>query len=73
MTDEGNERRQARVATVTALVVVAAFVAGKAARDAFLLSSFGVESLPIFIGVSSGTLAAVAATPPVLLRLVEVR
>jgi hypothetical protein len=47
------ERRAMWIATITALVVVAAFVAGKAARDAILLSRFGVESLPIFIGISA--------------------
>ncbi len=52
MADDG-ERRATWIATFTALVVVAAFVAGKAARDAILLSSFGIESLPIFIGISA--------------------
>ena len=50
---EDAERRATWIATFTALVVVAAFVAGKAARDAILLSSFGIESLPIFIGISA--------------------
>ncbi len=48
-----DERRATWIATFTALVVVAAFVAGKAARDAILLASFGIESLPIFIGISA--------------------
>ncbi|MBA2541769.1 MAG: MFS transporter [Deltaproteobacteria bacterium] len=47
------ERRATWIATVTALVVVASFIAGKAARDALLLSSFGIESLPIFIAISA--------------------
>ncbi|MEP6863056.1 MAG: MFS transporter [Deltaproteobacteria bacterium] len=46
---------------MTALVVVAAFVAGKAARDAILLSQFGIRSLPIFI-----TIAALVSLPIVL-------
>ena len=46
-------RRAARIATVTALVVVASFVAGKAARDAILLSRFDVTRLPIFVGAAS--------------------
>jgi len=50
--DDG-DRRAAWVATVTALVVVAAFIAGKAARDAILLSSFSIEALPIFITISA--------------------
>lgn len=41
------------VATVIALVVVAGFVAGKAARDAILLSNFGIKTLPIFITIST--------------------
>ena len=48
-----DEHRAAWLATGSALIVVAGFVASKAARDALLLSSFAVTSLPIFIGVSA--------------------
>jgi hypothetical protein len=50
--DDG-QRRAGWVATITALVVVAGFVAGKAARDAILLSSFSIKTLPIFITISA--------------------
>jgi len=50
MTDE---RATATLATVTGLLVVATFVAGKAARDAILLSSVAVTSLPMFVGISA--------------------
>src|SRR3954464_13958982 len=59
--DDG-QRRAGRVATVTALVVVAGFIAGKAARDAILLSNFGIKTLPIFVAIS-----ALIAMPVVLL------
>ncbi len=55
------QRRTGWVATVTALVVVAGFVAGKAARDAILLSNFGIKTLPIFI-----TISALIAMPTIL-------
>ena len=58
-TDDG--QRRAWVATVTALIVVAAFIAGKAARDAILLSHFGIKTLPIFI-----TISAVISLPIIL-------
>jgi AAA family ATP:ADP antiporter len=58
--DEGH-RRAAWAATVTAVVVVAAFIAGKAARDAILLSQFSIRHLPIFI-----TIAALISLPTVL-------
>ena len=45
--------RAGRIATVTAVVVVAGFVAGKAARDAILLSNFDIKTLPIFIMISA--------------------
>lgn len=44
------DRNAGRLATAAALAVIAAFVAGKAARDAILLSTFPVTSLPMFIG-----------------------
>ena len=47
------ERATAGLATVTGLLVVATFVAGKAARDAILLSSIAVTSLPMFVGISA--------------------
>src|SRR4051812_17517500 len=50
MTDE---RATAGLATVTGLLVVATFVAAKAARDAILLSSVAVTSLPMFVGISA--------------------
>jgi len=46
-------RHPTRVATLSALLVVSAFVAGKAGRDAILLSRFSIESLPLFIGLSA--------------------
>src|ERR1051326_1995753 len=45
--------RAGRIATVTAVVVVAGFVAGKAGRDAILLSNFDIKTLPIFITISA--------------------
>lgn len=43
----------ARAATLSALIVVAAFVASKAGRDAIVLSNFRVTLLPYFIGGSA--------------------
>jgi len=43
----------ARLAMITGLIVVATFIAGKAARDAILLSSFAVTSLPMFVAISA--------------------
>lgn len=43
----------ARLATATALVVIAGFVAGKAARDAVVLAMFPVTWLPAFIGATA--------------------
>lgn len=59
-TDE--QRGPARIATISALMVVSTFVAGKAARDAILLSHFSVNMLPLFIGIS-----AVISLPVVLI------
>jgi hypothetical protein len=53
MAPHDDQRGSARIATVSALIVVASFVAGKAARDAILLSHFNVTTLPIFIAVSA--------------------
>src|SRR5580765_2129064 len=55
------QRRTGWVATIAALAVVAGFVAGKAARDAILLSNFGIKTLPIFI-----TISALLAMPIIL-------
>ncbi|HSR96897.1 MAG TPA: hypothetical protein VLM79_07605 [Kofleriaceae bacterium] len=60
-TIDPRHRRAAWAATVTAVVVVAAFIAGKAARDAILLSQFSIRRLPIFI-----TIAALISLPIVL-------
>jgi ATP/ADP translocase len=57
----GDQHRAGWIATVTALVVVAGFIAGKAARDAILLSHFGIKTLPIFI-----TISALIALPIIL-------
>jgi len=62
MTAHDERRDAARVATISALMVVAAFVAGKAARDAILLSHFSIRSLPLFIGI-----AAVLSLPVILI------
>jgi AAA family ATP:ADP antiporter len=53
MTGDDAERRTGWVATIAAVIVVAGFVAGKAARDAILLSNFRIETLPIFIAISA--------------------
>src|SRR3954466_8011514 len=47
------QRGSARVATMSALMVVSSFVAAKAARDAILLSRFSVRLLPLFIGIAA--------------------
>lgn len=54
--------RRAWLATLCALLVVAAFLAAKAARDATLLAQFSVTLLPLFIGLS-----AALALPVILL------
>jgi hypothetical protein len=48
-----NERWQVRVAAMTGFAVVAAFVAGKTARDAMFLTSFQVTLLPTFAAISA--------------------
>ena len=53
MAGTADERHPTRIATLSALLVVSAFVAGKAGRDAILLSRFSIESLPLFIGLSA--------------------
>ena len=62
MTSELEHRRRAWLATLCALLVIAAFLAAKAARDAILLSQFSVENLPLFVGLS-----AVLALPVIIL------
>src|ERR1043166_3844963 len=61
MTGDDGQRRAGWTATVAAVVVVAGFVAGKAARDAILLSNFGIKTLPIFV-----TISALIAMPIIL-------
>ena len=56
-----NERWHVRFAALTGFAVVAAFVAGKTARDAVFLTSFHVTSLPLFAGIG-----AVLTIPAVL-------
>jgi hypothetical protein len=53
MAPHDDQRGSARIATVSALIVVSSFVAGKAARDAILLAHFNVTTLPIFMAVSA--------------------
>ncbi len=53
MSADSDQRRLARLATVSALLVVASFLAAKAARDATLLARFSIQSLPLFIGISA--------------------
>jgi hypothetical protein len=48
-----DQRGAARLATISALIVVASFIAGKAERDAILLARFDIKLLPIFIGISA--------------------
>lgn len=52
----------ARLAALAALSVIASFVAGKAARDAILLSHFAITTLPFFVGAT-----AILALPLVVL------
>jgi ATP:ADP antiporter, AAA family len=54
MNDRERELRgAARIAVIAAVTVIAGFVTSKAARDAILLSSFSIEQLPLFVGVSA--------------------
>ncbi|MBA2542338.1 MAG: hypothetical protein H0V17_22035, partial [Deltaproteobacteria bacterium] len=57
-----DQRGPVRIALIGALVVIASFVAGKAARDAILLSNFKITQLPFFVGAS-----AIASLPIVVL------
>ncbi|HEY6035119.1 MAG TPA: hypothetical protein VIV58_12685 [Kofleriaceae bacterium] len=47
------QRGLAWLATISALLVVASFMAAKAARDATLLSHYSIRSLPLFVGLSA--------------------
>lgn len=59
----GDDRRGAAwIATISAVIVIASFVASKAARDAILLARFDIKLLPIFIAIS-----AVTSLPVILL------
>jgi hypothetical protein len=53
MAQSDDQRGHAWIATISALIVIASFVAGKAARDAILLARFDVRTLPIFIAISA--------------------
>jgi AAA family ATP:ADP antiporter len=53
MPHSNDQRAAARIATVSAVIVIASFVAGKAARDAILLARFDIKSLPWFIAISA--------------------
>src|SRR5450432_811462 len=53
MSSDDDQRRLARLATFSALLVVASFLAAKAGRDATLLARFSIKSLPLFIGLSA--------------------
>ena len=48
-----DQRRSAAIAAISALLVISSFVAGKAARDAILLSNFSIRALPMFIAISA--------------------
>jgi hypothetical protein len=47
------QRSLAWLATISALLVVASFMAAKAARDATLLAHYSIRSLPLFVGLSA--------------------
>jgi AAA family ATP:ADP antiporter len=53
MAPSDDQRRASRIAALCALLVIASFVASKAARDAILLARFSITSLPIFIALSA--------------------
>src|SRR4051794_26671839 len=48
-----DQRGASRIATLGALIVVAAFIVSKTARDAILLAHYDVKTLPIFIAISA--------------------
>jgi len=47
------DRKLARVAVITGFLVIATFVAGKAARDATVLANFNIRMLPTFVGIGA--------------------
>ncbi|MEO6771946.1 MAG: hypothetical protein ABI467_02865 [Kofleriaceae bacterium] len=51
--ERDNQRGLAWIAAISALLVVASFMAAKAARDATLLSHYSIRSLPLFVGLSA--------------------
>jgi len=55
-------RTPTKIATLAALLVISSYVAGKAGRDAILLSQFSIRMLPLFVG-----LAAASSLPIILL------
>ncbi len=61
MTNEAHNRNAAIAATLCAGLMIAAQVAGKAARDALFLSHFDVETLPRMI-IATAVLSLVAIT-----------
>jgi len=50
-----DQRGAAWIATISAVIVIASFVAGKAARDAILLARFDITRLPLFLTISAVT------------------
>jgi hypothetical protein len=48
-------RKAVGLAMTAAVAVIASFVAGKAARDAILLSNFPITMLPLFVGIAAAT------------------
>jgi len=56
----GPDSRAAAAAAAAATVIIALQLAGKATRDAFFLSTFGVRSLPVIV-IASAILSAVLA------------
>ncbi|HEX3764207.1 MAG TPA: hypothetical protein VHW23_36185 [Kofleriaceae bacterium] len=55
MAPRDDQRGAAWIATVSAVIVIASFVASKAARDAILLARYDVTSLPLFLAISAVT------------------
>ena len=53
MATTDKQRGLAWVATISALLVVASFMAAKAVRDATLLAHYSIRSLPLFVGLSA--------------------
>ena len=69
MSANDDQRPPTRIAAISALLVVSAFVAGKAGRDAILLSRFSIESLPLFIGLSAAlSLPVILLTGKLMIR-----